>query len=236
MTAIEVGLLLIGVVFLIGSFFVTEKLSQSEIGEIAKLSETELQTVIERELEIASAKVSDMVDDSVDLSLNKIQRSLDKETNDKMMAIQEYSDTVLKDLEKTNKEVTFLYSMLGDKHNELQDSIAKMNELTQECDELREQILNLEVEAKHLAEEPVRKPEQEPAKTDVVYEPDESDTEELLQEDLTDSEQQERRKEEILMRYRGGEDLVDIAKDLDMGLGEVKLIVELYNGEGLACN
>lgn len=234
MTAIEVGLLLIGVVFLIGSFFVTEKLSQSEIGEIAKLSETELQTVIERELEIASAKVSDMVDDSVDLSLNKIQRSLDKETNDKMMAIQEYSDTVLKDLEKTNKEVTFLYSMLGDKHNELQDSIAKMNELTQECDELREQILNLEVEAKHLAEEPVRKPEQEPAKTDVVYEPDESDTEELLQEDLTDSEQQERRKEEILMRYRGGEDLVDIAKDLDMGFGEVKLIVELYNGEGLA--
>ena len=234
MTAIEVGLLLIGVVFLIGSFFVTEKLSQSEIGEISKLSETELQTVIERELEIASAKVSDMVDDSVDLSLNKIQRSLDKETNDKMMAIQEYSDTVLKDLEKTNKEVTFLYSMLGDKHNELQDSIAKMNELTQECDELREQILNLEVEAKHLAEEPVRKPEQEPAKTDVVYEPDESDTEELLQEDLTDSEQQERRKEEILMRYRGGEDLVDIAKDLDMGFGEVKLIVELYNGEGLA--
>ena len=234
MTAIEVGLLLIGVVFLIGSFFVTEKLSQSEIGEIAKLSETELQTVIERELEIASAKVSDMVDDSVDLSLNKIQRSLDKETNDKMMAIQEYSDTVLKDLEKTNKEVTFLYSMLGDKHNELQDSIAKMNALTQECDELREQILNLEVEAKHLAEEPVRKPEQEPAKTDAVYEPDESDTEELLQEDLTDSEQQERRKEEILMRYRGGEDLVDIAKDLDMGFGEVKLIVELYNGEGLA--
>ena len=234
MTAIEVGLLLIGVVFLIGSFFVTEKLSQSEIGEIAKLSETELQTVIERELEIASAKVSDMVDDSVDLSLNKIQRSLDKETNDKMMAIQEYSDTVLKDLEKTNKEVTFLYSMLGDKHSELQDSIAKMNALTQECDELREQILSLEVEAKHLAEEPVRKPEQEPAKTDVVYEPDESDTEELLQEDLTDSEQQERRKEEILMRYRGGEDLVDIAKDLDMGFGEVKLIVELYNGEGLA--
>ena len=45
MTAIEVGLLLIGVVFLIGSFFVTEKLSQSEIGEIAKLSETELQTL-----------------------------------------------------------------------------------------------------------------------------------------------------------------------------------------------
>lgn len=232
MTAIEVGLLLIGVVFLIGSFFVTEKLSQSEIGEIAKLSETELQTVIERELEIASAKVSDMVDDSVDLSLNKIQRSLDKETNDKMMAIQEYSDTVLKDLEKTNKEVTFLYSMLGDKHNELQDSIAKMNALTQECEELREQILSLEVEAKRLAEEPVKKTEQENIAGEALSVMDEADVTDPFTEELSETEQQERRKEEILMRYRGGEDLVDIAKDLNMGFGEVKLIVELYNGEG----
>lgn len=232
MTAIEVGLLLIGVVFLIGSFFVTEKLSQSEIGEIAKLSETELQTVIERELEIASAKVSDMVDDSVDLSLNKIQRSLDKETNDKMMAIQEYSDTVLKDLEKTNKEVTFLYSMLGDKHNELQDSIAKMNALTQECEELREQILSLEVEAKRLAEEPVKKTEQENTAGETLPVMDEADVTDPFAEELSETEQQERRKEEILMRYRGGEDLVDIAKDLNMGFGEVKLIVELYNGEG----
>ena len=36
---------------------------------------------------------------------------------------------------------------------------------------------------------------------------------------------------EILERYRAGEDLTDIARDLEVGYGEVKLIVELYKGE-----
>jgi hypothetical protein len=38
-------------------------------------------------------------------------------------------------------------------------------------------------------------------------------------------------RETILERYRNGEDLKDIAKNLDMGYGEVKLIVELYKGD-----
>ena len=38
-------------------------------------------------------------------------------------------------------------------------------------------------------------------------------------------------KEKILERYRAGEDLKDVARDLGLGYGEVKLIVELYKGE-----
>ena len=42
MTGVAWILLLIGVVFMIGSFFVTEKLSPSELNQIAELSEEEL--------------------------------------------------------------------------------------------------------------------------------------------------------------------------------------------------
>jgi hypothetical protein len=38
-------------------------------------------------------------------------------------------------------------------------------------------------------------------------------------------------RETILERYHNGEDLRDIARNLDMGYGEVKLIVELYKGD-----
>ena len=38
-------------------------------------------------------------------------------------------------------------------------------------------------------------------------------------------------REKILERYRAGEDLKDVARDLGLGFGEVKLIVELYKGE-----
>ena len=44
MTGVAWILLLIGVVFMIGSFFVTEKLSPSELNQIAELSEEELKS------------------------------------------------------------------------------------------------------------------------------------------------------------------------------------------------
>ena len=42
MTMIEIILLLVGCVFMIGSFFISEKLSSSELNKIAELSEDEL--------------------------------------------------------------------------------------------------------------------------------------------------------------------------------------------------
>ena len=50
MTGVAWILLLIGVVFMIGSFFVTEKLSPSELNQIAELSEEELKRIIDLSL------------------------------------------------------------------------------------------------------------------------------------------------------------------------------------------
>ena len=50
MTGVAWILLLIGVVFMIGSFFVTEKLSPSELNQIAELSEEVLKRIIDRGL------------------------------------------------------------------------------------------------------------------------------------------------------------------------------------------
>lgn len=47
------------------------------------------------------------------------KRSLEKEANSKIMAINEYSDTVLDSINKAHNEIMFLYSMLNDKHDEL---------------------------------------------------------------------------------------------------------------------
>ena len=89
--------------------------------------------VMDRELETAGAKISDMADQAVDLSMNQIQRKMEKDTNEKIMAISEYSDSVMEKLQKINNEVTFLYSMLGDKHTELNESMAQLNDLILEC-------------------------------------------------------------------------------------------------------
>lgn len=119
MTGVAWILLLIGVVFMIGSFFVTEKLSPSELNQIAELSEEELKRIIDRGLKNAETQIEDAIDEQVDQSSEKVDRSLEKVTNDKIMAISEYSDTVIESMNKTHNEVMFLYSMLNDKHTEL---------------------------------------------------------------------------------------------------------------------
>ena len=237
MTAIEVALLLIGVVFILGSFFIIEKLSPTELSRVAELSEEELRMVMDRELETAGAKISDMADEAVDLSISQIQRKMEKDTNEKIMAISEYSDSVMDKLQKTNNEVTFLYSMLGDKHTELNACMAQMKDFLAECREVQAQV---ELANAQFQESQGRLLQHAEAaeKENAAEEPEKSNSEEAfeflqdaLPQELSEEERSSRVREEILERYHSGAELKDIARDLGLGYGEVKLIVELYKGE-----
>ena len=57
MTGIVFFLLLTGVVFMVGSFFITERLSPSELNKIAELSKDELGRIIDGALADAKSKV-----------------------------------------------------------------------------------------------------------------------------------------------------------------------------------
>lgn len=227
MTVVEAVLLLIGVVFFIGSFFITEKLSPADVNKVAELSEGELRVLVDRELDTARAKVSDVVDEAMDLTIDKVQRTMERDTNEKIMAISEYSDATMEQLKKINHEVTFLYSMLGDKHAQLNEAMEQMDELIRIYQSLRAMPMP-DVQAVP-ASEPVE-PVVQPAQTQTEAVPQD----EKLSQEVEMPEEEPKPvsvREQILERYHAGEDLTDIARDLGLGFGEVKLIVELYRGE-----
>lgn len=118
MSTLEICLLVVGIVLMIASFFITEKLSSNELNKLSELSTEEMQKILERNLNDAQKKVDNMVDQVIDHSIEKsmdvVERALDKETNEKMRVLTEYSDTVLESINKTHNEVMFLYSMLND--------------------------------------------------------------------------------------------------------------------------
>ena len=138
MTGVEWILLLIGSVFMIGSFFVTEKLSPSELNQIAELSENELKKIIEKGLASAEVKIEEAIDNQIETSSEKVDRELEKETNDKIMAISEFSDTVIENMNKTHNEIMFLYSMLNDKHTELTGMTSNLQRLAADVRSLEE--------------------------------------------------------------------------------------------------
>ena len=235
MTTIEIILLIIGVVMMVASFFVTEKLSNQDLDKIAELSTEEMQRILERSLTDAQIKVDNMVDQVIDHSIEKsmevVERALDKETNEKMRAITEYSDTVLESIHKTHNEVMFLYSMLNDKHSELTKDAGNLAQLAIHLEELQENIQKtLEqsddmISAARTPAKPAKAPEPvlpkpEP-KPEAPVIPQKAEDEAISHNQM------------ILNMYRKGKNAVDIAKELGLGVGEVKLVIGLFREEDL---
>ena len=236
MTGVAWILLLIGVVFMIGSFFVTEKLSPSELNQIAELSEEELKRIIDRGLKNAETRIEDAIDEQVDQSSEKVDRSLEKVTNDKIMAISEYSDTVIESMNKTHNEIMFLYSMLNDKHTELTGMAADLQRLAADVRSLEEKA---PLTAPQAAPERAAAVSAASAVTPVPVEKadttgretDAAPAEQKEEMPETEETKQEGLHAEILKLKKLGMTEVQIAKKLGIGIGEVRLVNGLYRGE-----
>lgn len=232
MTAIEIVLIIVGIVFMIASFFVTEKLSQHDIAQISELSSVEMKRILEKNLEGAENKVKTMVETVVGKSAQVIERALQKETNHKIQNISEYSDTVLESIHKNHEEVVFLYSMLNDKQNELTKFSESLGKLESELQKMEEDVTKRLSESRVIVEKMAEKPAevQVPMVEKTVVE----EVEEELQELLGSSEEElMNRNQEILDLHRKGFDMIEIARQLGMGVGEVKLVLGLYREEEL---
>lgn len=247
MTTIEIILLLAGCVFMIGSFFISEKLSSSELDKIAELSEDELKKIIEREVNNAGTQMDDVIGQKMEEAGGQAERAMEKEANEQIMQIHEYSETVMESMKKTHDEIMFLYSMLNDKHTE-------MTSMTGDLQRLAADIRNLYENMSAKASTPARKSvdgnpaaqqyarmqnaEGQPMAETISAQP------EVQVEHLQETRKPEQKtgkteaadaqgmsNDMILKLYEQGLSKVEIAKQLGRGLGEVNLVIELYKGD-----
>ena len=209
MTALEVTLVIVGIIFVIVSFFIEEKLSQKDIDRIVSLSENELKVIVERQLRGAEEQIEDSIAESLEEAHEATKRAMEKETNDKIMAISEYSDTVLESMNKTHNEILFLYSMLGDKHTELTELAGQLGQFSEKMKNTEDEVLHNLAEAARELEINMSAPVRQ----------------------AVEAEEEGNHNDEILERHQAGMSDVEIAKELGLGLGEVKLVIGLYKGE-----
>ena len=248
MTVIEIILLIVGMLFILVSFWVTEKLSPGEVEHISELSKEEMGVILERELQTSRERVEELVDATIDASKERTERALEKQTNEKIMAINEFSDTVIEKMNKTHNEIMFLYSMLNDKHTELTNFSSG---LTQQMNQMKEQSEQAADYLNQIKQQNMVKAEEAPAAVIQAPEPDvEKNASETVRETEEPPEDPEAEtpaeeadeqnvREKIFALYQEGKDSVSIARKLGMGGrtpyvaedGEVRLILGLYKGE-----
>lgn len=237
MTAIEICLIVAGLILMVGSFFIAEKLSPNELDKIAELSQKEIAHIVDKEIEASHDKVQEQLETELEEILEKLDRESDKETNEKIMAISEYSDTVIESINKTHNEIMFLYSMLGDKHkevidfsNELQERVEKLQKMVTEelTAEAMRKVQEEHTESKSLMESLTQTNEEMLEEVQAIHTEDESE-EVITTEEETAEEEHKTANEKILELHQQGMAEVDIAKELDIGLGVVRLVVDFYN-------
>ncbi|MBQ3796233.1 MAG: hypothetical protein II842_08095 [Butyrivibrio sp.] len=113
------------------------------------LMEREIRELVRREVEDQKEFIENMVDDTVDNSLDRTERAMERISNEKLSAIGEYSDTVINDIHKNHDEVMFMYDMLNDKHKNLTDVVSEVSKKT---DEAKQAVRDAEVTAREAQE------------------------------------------------------------------------------------
>lgn len=296
MTVMEIVLLIIGALVFAASFRVPIGKDEKITEEQRLINEEEVKKQVQLQMEEVKGQFADSLDESVSDAVERAEHSLDKLTNEKIMAVNEYSDTVLSDIHKNHEEVVFLYDMLNDKQTalknvaiEVEQTARNVNKTAQKAKEIMEvaeavsirqaeKIQEEETAAKLQKEEaaakiqkeadsgfapldaksitlevqstpqPVTIQQKEAVKAEETQEAEKAEINVIKIEDAEVDEKAARRipdfaeasalgeqppaernrNEEILALYREGKSNIEIAKQLDLGVGEVKLVIDLF--------
>ncbi|MBQ2803168.1 MAG: hypothetical protein IJF07_04635 [Lachnospiraceae bacterium] len=234
MGALEIVLLLGGAIIFIISFVLPQSIEKPS-EESKKLAREEIRLMVSEEMNDIKSHVDNVVDEAVGYAVDKTERSLERLTNEKIMAVSEYSDTVIQEIHRNHEEAVFLYDMLNSKHVNLKDTVSMVDKTVKEAFETTKEVEAAVNSFQKLApanavSESVNQVElKHNIVTSQVQKEDDLDSEKqvsvkIAEENDTASNNNER----ILKLYRQGCSSVVIAKELGLGVGEVKLVIDLY--------
>ncbi len=148
MGLMEIVLIVIGLAaFVLGFLLPADRRGGTQSS--VQIDEEDIRNVVEKEIEDAKSQISDIVDETITYAMEKTERSMDRLTNEKMLAVNEYSDTVLGEINKNHKEVVFLYDMLNDKHDSLK---ATVSEAIKADSEIKQVSKDAEITAREMLE------------------------------------------------------------------------------------
>ena len=275
MTGLEIALLTIGLIVIVASFVFSSKSDGDTIHNVKDV------TFTDKQKEDIKKQITDILDEQIDNVKEQTEISLDKLSNQKMLEMNEYSDTILQEINRNHNEVMFLYDMLNEKKKEINNTVRDMNVTKKEIEKSKtvpkkqtviDSIKDMsEDTGGFMASEELLREEQKDVDTrkkdilnqlDAVVEAVSDDVsadleavekkpkkrtstgrtaakrmketvkKETLREDNRDPKAFEtgNNNEKILQLSKEGKSNVEIAKELGLGIGEVKLVIDLFKG------
>lgn len=230
MTLYNVILILLGLIIIGMSYFISEKLTSKDNKEQqsvqANIDVEQFWSVSKDEIE---KKIENLLKNRDEEIIANTDEELSKISNEKIIAVNEYSNQVLEKIDQNHKEVVFLYNMLNDKEAELKEYISEFNvtkaKLINIIDDLKHQYDIMEkrikdnqnVSSNNNVSKTI-KTLTDKSKKDIsnnVYDTNDEKTSNIDKNKM------------VIKLYKEGHSVVEISKILNMGQGEVNFIINL---------
>lgn len=254
MAVLEAVMAICGILCIIVSFMIPDKQENETIKaaqEPAGLSEKQKEEI--------RRQVNELVSEELNAINERTEASLDKISNTKILEMNDYADTVMGEINKSHNEAVFLYDMLNEKAKEVKNTVKDVNIAKHEIKKLQGDIYsetqetaagilksNMEENVRDIAKERLTelvRQSDERAKNSKVESKSENQAHKLKAIVNGDSEEmaepdnlEDGSPESILYLYKHGMTVRDIAKKLEIGVGEVSLIIGLHEKEGYNSN
>ena len=121
MTALEVGLIICGIICVILSFVFGKN-------EDTKVVTHEVKTDLsDKQKEEIRIQIDSLVKEELDNINERTEASLDKISNTKILEMNDYAETVINEINRNHNETVFLYDMLNEKAKEVKSTVKDVN-------------------------------------------------------------------------------------------------------------
>ncbi len=238
MTVMGIVLLIVGALLFIASFIIPDNRQDGK--KYSKAMGLKLDRMIDERVEQVKGRLSDVAGAAREEEELRAKRELERLTNEKIMAIEDYSKVVMEEIEKNHQEVMFLYDMLDNKSSDLKNTLRKADAVKKEQESVfkeGEEEDSAEPIRELLYSEEEKKSVSGMDRLKSAIAGSAGDKEDSVSSDIAAQtmaepvENEMSRNDRVLEMKRSGMDNVEIAKTLNIGVGEVNLITDLFSNE-----
>lgn len=229
-------LIAVGLLIVAASFLLSEKLDE-KLGSKEPAPQPQGKDLwTEKDEKAVSERIEAILAEKSEEAVVRADDQLSQISNEKIMAVSEFSDQILEKLEQNHSEIIFLYNMLGEKEDEVKRLVNTPVKPEPVSVEEKEEAEEKSKPEQKKAAAPVKKavkkdasrPESAPAKK---KSPAEKKKTVLAEESGHTVETAEgNQNERILKLYKEGKSVIEISRELSLGQGEVKLVIDLFQG------
>jgi hypothetical protein len=231
MSPLEIVLIIIGIIIIIVSCIIVDKSSKAAVQAVKQPFPIE-SALTEEDKKKLTDKINELLAEISEEAVIRTDDTLSKLSNEKIIAVNEFSEQILEKINRNHEEVVFLYNMLNDKEKELKAAVKEIDSSKKKVQDIMEAKASTEKAQAAKATKPQL--QEKSASQGVRIEKQLKTT--VPQADLSQdmpviNSLSSNNNTQILALYSQGKSVMEISKLLGLGQGEVKLVIDLYKGK-----